>query len=133
MTRLDEELALLRRRFENLAFRADGQWVRIPEFRIPEKLWQPSLVQIAFQVPLEPATAPYGFHARPLDGELTALRLVTGQDILNYTHPTTTPWGNDWGTFSWALEAWEPSTPITQGTTMLDFARSIAGRFAEGA
>lgn len=133
MTRLDEELALLRRRFENLEFRPDGQWVRIPEYRIPEELWQPSVVQIAFQIPSDPATAPYAFHVRSLDGEASVLQSISGQAIGNYAYPTTTPWGSDWGTFSWSLEAWEPRTPITDGTTMLDFARSIAGRFEEGA
>lgn len=132
MTRLDDELSLLRRRFPDLEFRPDGQWIRIPEYGIPEGLWRPSVVQVAFQIPSDVAAAPYGFYARPLEADGGLLE-VSGAAIQNYDRPRATPWGSDWGMFSWALETWQPRTPITDGTTMLHFARSIAARFQEGA
>lgn len=133
MSRVDDELALLRHRFDTLEYRVDGQWVRIPNYTIPNELWQPSLIQVAFQIPPDAATAPYAFHARPEHNDHhTHLRAISDQPIGSYTYPTETPWGADWGTFSWQLETWEPKVPINEGTTMLDFARSIAGRFSEG-
>jgi hypothetical protein len=132
VSRVEEELDLLRRRFEKLEYRTDGQWVRLPNYAIPDDLWRPSVIQVAFQIPPQVATAPYAFHVHPLEGETAALETITGQAIGNYVYPATTPWGADWGTFSWQLEAWQPTTPINDGTTMLDFARSFAGRFAEG-
>lgn len=133
MSRVDEELALLRVRFPDLEYRPEGQWIRLPEYKVPAEVWVPAVVQIAFQIPPAVATAPYAFHARALAGESAELRLAGDAAILNTTQPTTTPWGSDWTTFSWQLEAWEPATPIEAGTTMLQFARSIASRFAEGA
>jgi len=132
MNRVDDELALLRRRFDNIEYRPDGQWVRILTYAIPPDLWRPPVVQVAFQIPPEVAAAPYAFHARPLEGEATSFQAVNDQAIGNYTYPANTPWGSDWGTFSWQLEEWQPTIPITAGTTMLDFARSFAARFSEG-
>jgi hypothetical protein len=133
VTRLDEELALLRERYADLDYRADGHWVRLPKHAAPKDLWQPSELQVAFQIPPSEGTAPYAFHVRSLGEVAVPLEAISGKPIGNYTHPTSTPWGTDWGTFSWAFEEWRPRNPITAGTTVLDFARSIADRLGEGA
>jgi hypothetical protein len=136
MNRMDEELRLLRHRFADLEFHSDGQWVRLPTFRLPAEIWEPDLVEVAFQIPTEVGVRPYGFYVRPhanSDGGRPALRLASGRDILNYTFPANTAWGSDWGLFSHELEVWRPGNPIEQGSSMLDFARSFMGRLVEGA
>lgn len=127
--RVDEELELLRNWFiTNLDFNPDGNWIRIREYHIPSDLWVPPVVEVAFQIPEGiPGQAPYGFHVRPV------LDLTHGGKINNYTAPTSNPWGDGWGTFSWQLQEWVPGATARDGTNMVDFARSFADRFREGA
>jgi hypothetical protein len=136
MTRLDAELKQLSGWFgsETVDFVPDGQWVRLIAYRIPGDLWRPDRADIAFQIP-DPPAPPYGFYGRPLpdpDGSCTGLALVSGAAINNYTFPATTPWGSDWGLFSWQIEDFLVAEPLNAGNTMLDFARSFADRFREG-
>lgn len=128
-SRADQELRLLRAWFgEALEYRSDGQWVRVSEYQIPSDLWTPDTIEVCFQLPPGlPGQAPYAFHVRP------QLLLMNGATINNYTFPTATPFGDGWGTFSWQLAEWCPGAEPCSGTNMLDFARSIADRFREGA
>lgn len=136
MTRVEEELDLLRGWFgDTVDYLHEGQWVRLPAYRIPTELWIPDVVDIALQIPTDRATNPYGFYARALldsDGQRPTLSGKTLSEIGNYTYPGSTPWGDDWGRFSWQLIEWHPGDPLAAGTTVLDFARSIADRFREG-
>lgn len=127
--RADEELSLLRGWFgDQLEYRPAGQWVRIRDYRIPEDLWLPAQVDIAFQIPEQiPGQAPYGFHVLP------GVALISGGSAENYTYPTSNTWGDGWGTFSWALDDWRPAARASDGSNMLEFARSIANRFRQGA
>lgn len=128
--RVDEELDLLRAWFgDRLDYRADGRWIRIQPYCLPGNLWTPDEAELAFQIPPGlPGQAPYGFHVRP------GVRLVkTGSAPNNYTHPTSNPWGDGWGTFSWQLDEWKPGAQAKDGSNMLDFARSIADRLRQGA
>lgn len=105
-----------------------GLWVRVRDYTIPSNLWFPDVVEVAFQIPEGiPGQAPYGFHVRP------GVALVTGGAVDNYTYPTSNPWGDEFGTFSWQLDVWEPGARACDGSNMLDFARSIADRFRQGA
>lgn len=128
LSRVEQELHLLRTWFgDRLEYVPDGHWVRLSEYRIPD-LWLPDMVEVCFQIPPGlPGQAPYAFHARP------QLQLVSGAAVNNYTYPTATPFGDSWGTFSWQLSEWQPGAEPCNGTNMLDFARSIADRFREGA
>jgi hypothetical protein len=126
--RITAELELLRGWFPSLDYLEQGHWVRLPGNRIPAEVWSADLVEVCFQIPAGlPGQAPYAFHARP------RLTLADGREPNNYTWPTTTGFGGEWGTFSWALESWAPAAEPTKGSNMLDFARSIANRFREGA
>lgn len=129
LTRVEQEFSLLSGWFgETLDDIVDGNWVRLSEYRIPLDLWTPDVVEVCFQLPPGlPAQAPYAFHVRP------RVALVSGATIRNYTYPTATPYGDGWGTFSWQLTEWRPGAEPCSGTNMLDFARSIADRFREGA
>lgn len=126
--RIEEELALLRCWFgDTLEYVPDGHWVRLKPYRIASTLWTPADVEVAFQIPAGiPGQAPYAFHIRP------QLALTDGRQIQNYSYPATTPWGQDWGTFSWQLDPWQPGARVEDGSNVLAFARSFADRFQEG-
>jgi hypothetical protein len=100
--------------------------VRIPTYPVPES-WSSNEVEVAFQIPPSAGQAPYAFRVRP------GLTLIEGAQPTNYTYPVTTPWGDDWGQFSWSPSSWVPNADIRKGANMLDFVRSFSDRLAEGA
>jgi hypothetical protein len=125
--RLQEELELLRSVFPDLDYRCDEEvhWVRIPDYRVPAG-WSQQQVEAVFRIPSEVGAAPYAFFVRP------ALALAEGGSISNYGYPSVTPWGADFGQFSWSpLGPWVPKADIRAGANMLNFARSFADRLAE--
>jgi hypothetical protein len=127
---VEENLAVLRTAYPSLEYRTKGgvHWVRIPEYRVPEGIWTTEAVEVAFRIPAQAGEAPYGFWVRP------GLALASGGTINNYTFPTSTPWGSDWGQFSFSpAEPWQPKGDIRAGANMLNFARGIADRLREGA
>lgn len=129
LSRIDQELHLLTTWFgDALEYVTAGYWIRLSEYRIPSDLWVPDVVEVSFQLPPGlPAQAPYAFHVRP------QVCLLNGATINNYTYPSATAFGDGWGTFSWQLGEWQPGADPSSGSNMLDFARSIADRFREGA
>ena len=127
--RLEEELELLRTEYPDLDHRRDNgiEWIRIPSYPIPEEIWGRPEVEVAFHIPPHAGQAPYAFRVRP------SLVLKNGAVPTNYTYPVPTPWGDDWGQFSWApLTAWIPTDDLRAGANMLTFARSFAQRLREG-
>jgi Prokaryotic E2 family E len=127
-TRIQEELILLRRNFPDLEYLSEGNWVRIPSYALPDGLWDRDSVEVCFQIPEQmPGQAPYGFYVRP------GIALKNEQPIGNYAFPAPTGFGADWGKFSWQLTGWAPAADLVAGTNMVNFARSLSTRFAEGA
>lgn len=124
--RLDQELALLRSVYPDLEWRSDAFWVRIPEYAVPSDLWVPSVVEVACRIPPTAGEQPYAFYVHP------GLSAADSRAITNYTFPASTCFGEDWGQFSWAPDAWAPHVEITRGSNMLNFVRSFADRFREG-
>jgi len=122
--RIEGELALLRRRFPNLEYIEDGHWVRLERYPVPTG-WNVDEVETAFQIPPEAAIVPYAFSVRP------GLSLATGALPGNYQFPVATPFGDDWGRFSWSPLAWQPQPEPSAGDNMTHFARSMADRLAE--
>jgi Prokaryotic E2 family E len=132
MNRVEEELALVRTAFPaaELDPHDEVNWVRIPAYPLPPGVYQEGeeLELLAFRIPAQAAEAPYGFWVHP------GLELSSGQPLGNYTYSTETPWGNDWGQFSWSPEGpWVPKTEIRSGANMLDFVRSFTVRLEEAA
>jgi len=126
--RVEEELALLRTAYPDLEYLKEGDvhWVRFPHFAVPEG-WSNAEVEVATQIPPSAGQAPYGFRVRP------GLQLAGGSQPNNYTYPVPTPWGDDWGQFSWSPVEWVPKADIRSGANMLNFVRSFADRLREGA
>lgn len=126
--RVEHELEMVRACYPELEFRESGLWVRIPSYPIPTHIWIGDEVEVAFQIPEQlPGQPPYGFYVHP------DLRLRPDGDVpQNYTCPAETPWGGDWGKFSWQLNPWVPASDPAAGSNMLNFVRSFADRFRQG-
>ena len=126
--RVDEELALLRTAYPDLEYlkEEDASWVRIPSYAVPEG-WSHAVVELAVQIPSLLGQAPYAFRVRP------GMQLAGGGPLNNYTYPVATPWGDDWGQFSWSPVEWVPKADIRAGANILNFVRSCADRLREGA
>ncbi|MFL5886710.1 MAG: hypothetical protein ACJ77M_16695 [Thermoleophilaceae bacterium] len=127
--RLQEELELLKAAYPDLEHRsANGiDWVRLPSYPVPGQAFRQDSVEAVFQIPPQTGEAPYGFWLRP------GLTLLSGNPVQNYTYPESTPWGGDFGKLSWApAEPWIPKAEIRAGSNMLNWARSLADRLAEG-
>ncbi len=126
--RIEAELGLLRAWFgSDLEYLSEDRWVRLRSYAIPSDLWTHTTVEVSFQIPAGiPGEQPYGFYVFP------GLRAANNASINAYDHPVATPFGADRGKFSWSPIEWHPSSEVTEGTNMLDFARSFADRFREG-
>jgi hypothetical protein len=121
-------LVLLHERHGDLDERLDGeiQWVRIRDIAL-SSIWSTARVDVAFRIPGNAAEAPYGFWVHP------DLALKSKATINNYAFPVATPWGPDWGQFSFAPEgAWLPKAEVASGVNMLDYVRGIVARLEEG-
>lgn len=128
--RIRQELDMVRVCYPDLEFIEDGRWVRIPRYRLPTNVWSlEGDVEVCFQVPEQlPGQAPYGFYARP------ELCLVAGGGRPNnYEYPASTPFGGEWGKFSWSPEVWQPAAEPAAGSNLLNFVRSFSDRLREGA
>jgi hypothetical protein len=127
---VEANLALLRTPYPDLEYRLEGgvHWVRIPSYPLPAGIWTVDAVEVAFRIPAQPGEAPYGFWVRP------RLTLERGGTINNYTSPASTPWGTEWGQFSFSpADPWQPKADVRAGVNMLNVARGIADRLREGA
>lgn len=124
--RIEQELALLCSVYPDLEWRPDTFWVRIPSYTVPDGPWEPVAVEVSCRIPPTVGEQPYAFLVRP------GLVVADGRQVTNYTYPVSNCFGDGWGQFSWAPEAWAPNVEITRGSNMLNFVRSFADRFREG-
>lgn len=119
---------MLRGCWPQLEYLDAGHWVRIPRYAVPPGIWTVQEVEVAFQIPEHlPGQAPYGFYVRP--GLVLA---ADGSQPDNYTYPAVTPFGGDWGKFSWSPVDWRPAAEPAAGSNMVDFVRSFAERLRQG-
>ncbi len=126
--RIAKELALLRKRYPDLEYRQDGQWVRIPSYPLTEG-WNRPETPVAFQMKVGyPGTPPYGIYVP------TGLS-YRGQRPNNYTEPASPPppFEGSWGIFSWSdAGQWRPTADLVTGSNLLNWVRTFADRFREG-
>jgi hypothetical protein len=126
--RIRAELELIRTAHPELEFRDEDLWARLPRYPLDSDIWGRAECEVAFLFPTElPGQPPYGFWVRP------GLALNSGHTIASYAYPVVTPFGPDWGQFSWAPEDWKPSQTVTGGTNMLDWVHSFSIRLGQGA
>lgn len=127
--RIELEVGMLQECWPALEYLEEGRWVRIPQYPLPDGIWNVAEVEVCFQIPEQlPGQAPYGFYARP------ELRLRAGNaSPQNYQFPAGTSFGDGWGKFSWQLEPWRPAADPLAGSNMVNFVRSFSDRLREGA
>lgn len=130
--RIQQELDLLRKFYPDLEFIEQGLWVRILNFPLPQdKPWNRKTTDVAFQIPIAyPGTPPYGIY---VPSGLT----YDGAPPQNYQDRANQqpPFSGQWGIFSWspADGQWKTSSDMLTGSNLLNFVRSFADRFREGA
>lgn len=129
--RIAQELALLRRSYPETEYRPDGQWVRIPGYRVLSDLWKDKTVTVAFQIPTGyPGQAPYAFYVQPPP----RLKDSDQRPTNNYEEPASgIPFDGAWGKFSWQQDGWRATADLASGSNLLNFVRTFKDRFQEGA
>lgn len=127
--RMNEELELLRTRFEGVDFLVAGRWVRLSAVPTGPG-WAPSEVPVAFQVPPGyPGTPPYGFY-------VPATVTHEGRQPKNSQCPPSVapPFEGDWMMLSWTQAGnWRATADLVRGSNLLNWALSFRDRFSEGA
>jgi hypothetical protein len=99
---------LLRAVFGELDYEPEGHWVRLPRYPVPPG-WSEAEGRDRIPDPPEVAVAPYAFCVLP------SLALEGGCVPGNYSFPATTPWGSEWGRFSWSPLSWSPNAEVEKG------------------
>ena len=130
MSRIDEEIALLRERYPDLKYEPEGRWVLIPGYVKNAGNWLPAESELCFQIaPTFPGTAPYGFYV-PVGIQFN------GQKPDNYQEPAPNqpPFPSEWGMFSWTAEdgTWRPGATAKSGSNLVDWIRGFNKRFEDG-
>ena len=127
--RQEQELELLVAAYPPLEMRDEGGqlWCRLPSYPVSGNAFTRREVEVAFRIPSQAGEQPYGFWVRP------TLDLAAGGTINNYSYPAATPWGPDWGQFSWSPLTWAPKADLRAGSNMVNFVRSFNDRLNEGA
>lgn len=124
---VSRQLELLRAQWPDLEYNQAGHWVRIRGWELPAG-WEPSVVEIAFQIKEEADQPPYAFYVNATDikhnGTLPGSWSPTPDQVC---------FSGTWSQFSWSPETWTPTADPAQGPTMVAFVRSFAVRFAEEA
>jgi len=127
--RIEQELALLRGRWPDVEYRAEGHWFRIPAYPLPAG-WNRPNTDVAFQPQVShPGTPPYGIY-------VPAGLTFNGVRPENYAEPAPTqpPFGGAWGILSWTPVdgEWRATADPTTGSNLLNWAVGFAVRFREG-
>ena len=128
--RIQAELTLIRQAFPDVVYQAEGCWVCLSSYPLPEG-WNRAATDVAFQISDGyPTAPPYGFY-------VPSGIQFEGAIPNNYTDTASNepPFGGTWGLFSWAPRdgGWKPTGEVRRGSNLLQWARGFADRFQEGA
>lgn len=126
--RIEQELELLRKRYEEVEYVAEGRWVRVCPVRTGAG-WSQAAISAAFQIPGGyPGTPPYGFYV-PAGFTHNGAQPQSYQPM-----PSQPPFDGQWGMFSWQQDGnWRPTADLVAGSNLLNWIRTFSDRFAEGA
>lgn len=126
--RLNEELNLLRSRFNELEYVENGRWVLLPNY-LSEDGWLPSAGPVAFQMPDSPTAPPYAFYT-PSGIRFNGVMPTNYQDQVSIA----VPFSGKWGVFSWSPDGpWVAGATVRSGSNMLNWAMGFRSRFKQGA
>lgn len=124
--RIEQEIEMLRQRYPQLE--RNGNWIRIPNYPLPEG-WNQTATDVAFEIPTQyPGTPPYGI-CTPVG------LLFRGASPDSYTPShAQVPFSGAWGRFSWAPEDghWRATNDPHTGSNLLNWVIGFAQRFKEG-
>lgn len=122
--RIEQEVEMLRQRFPELE--RNGNWIRIPNYPLPDG-WNRPATDIAFQMPPQyPGTPPYGIYT-------PAGLLFQGVSPDNYTASSSpVPFPGAWYVFSWTPEEWRQTADPLKGSNLLIWVIGFSQRFREG-
>jgi len=126
-SRIDQELALLRKYYSSVEYQQNGQWVRIASYLLPPE-WNKEITDVAFQIPIGyPGTPPYGIYVPVglLHKDLVPKDYKVAENQLPFEGP--------WGIFSWTHDGlWKPTGDLITGANLLNWVRGFSDRFREG-
>lgn len=123
--RLEAELALLRRRYGAIEVGANGDWVKIPGWKLPAG-WSVAATTLLILLPTGyPTVCPDNFYV----GD--EVRLTGGGEPGN-SSANQQLLGTVWRMFSWHLDdAWAPHPDPAKGDNLVTFCLKVEGRLAE--
>lgn len=118
---------MLRGFYGEVDYLADGQWVRLPSYRLPAGVFNCEEAALAFQIPAGyPGQGPYAFYIHP------SIKLADGTNPNNFEENAATAFGAGWCKFSWQVEPWVPKASAVAGDNLVTFVRSCGHRLREG-
>lgn len=127
--RIEAELELLRQYYPSLEYREEGgQWVRIPDYGLPEG-WSCGEVDVVFEIKITyPGAPPYGLYV-PVN-----LAFQGNAPNNSNANPPQPPFDGQWALLSWAPidGRWRPTEDLVTGSNLLNWVRGFADRFREG-
>jgi len=127
--RIKLEMGLIKKSYPNAEWLSnnDGGWVRILSYRLPNGIWDKGRVDLCFEVKNGyPAVAPYSFYVKG------GIKLKNGETPQSYTITEETPFGGQWGKFSWHhTESWKPTGDLVSGSNLSNFISSFIQRLSE--
>jgi hypothetical protein len=130
-TRIVAELELLRTRFPDILYQANGHWFLIPAYPMPAgRVWTPSPMPVAFHAqPGHPGQHPYGIYVP------SGVR-VDGHPPANFkdTADKRPPFPGSWAVLSWQPDGgqWIAKDDIRKGSNLLNYALGFTERFLQG-
>lgn len=127
--RFTAEIELVRRDYPNLQEGEESKWFLIPDFPLPQGLYNRATTRLLVLLPAPyPQVPPDNFYVD------TGLRVNDGSLPGNYSEGAGVPIPGNWAMFSWHVEpgGWQAGSTPESGDNLLTFLRSVRLRFREG-
>lgn len=124
-SRIEDEIRLLRARFQTLEHGPRFEWILLPVFPLPPGRFNRPASRVMFALPVGyPQTGPDNFFVD------VDLRLADGSAPPAFnpnrdssSGPAAIP--GEWGWFSWHPQVWRPAAKVTDGDNLLVFVTGI--------
>lgn len=124
LSQLEAEIQLLRRRYGEIEFGENLDWLVVKEFRMPLG-WSSEVIELLVLIPPGyPITPPDNFYVR------NGLRTSTGAMPGNYSESQSVL-GSTWAQFSFHAKDWNPSSDMETSDNLLTFMLGVERRLSE--